>query len=221
MTDFAAYIPVVNRPDLLENCVQRAAPVYEDLTVIDNSPDGWVPHSSRYTLYRPPIPFLFTQTMNWEMQDTLARGKKFCVHMHSDSVVPEGAFEKLLEETRKIDAAGRKWGVIYTLYDILAVYNPLAMQAIGGYDTNFKDYFSDNDWYYRLDIAGWERINTGITVGHGVDGAGSQTINSDPYLKYVNSITFPMYRTYYGAKWAGEPGKEHYNVPFGGHWRNG
>lgn len=148
--------------------------------------------------------------MNFEFLVCSAGGVKFCLHMHSDAIIPDGAIAQLLDTARLVESQGRKWGVIYTFYDILAVYNPLAAQEIGGYDTNLPAYFSDNDWYYRLDLAGYERIDTGIEVGH----VGSATINSDPYLKNLNGITFPLYRQYYVAKWGGEPGKEKFKVPF-------
>ncbi len=216
MNDFAAYIPVVNRADLLHQCIESAKELADDLTVIDNSEDGWVSNSYhhgngvQHFIYTPAVPMTFTQSMNFEFKDTVAKGKKFCVHMHSDAVIPEGAITKLLEAARLVESQGRKWGVIYTLYDVLCVYNPEAYLDIGGYDTNFAAYFSDQDWYHRLDLAGYERIDTGIEVGH----IGSQTINSDPYLRHVNTITFPLYREYYVAKWGGEPGHETFAEPF-------
>lgn len=211
MTDYAAFCPVVNRFDLLAQVVLACEKAgIDDLHIIDNSPEA----IKSIGAIRGAVPLSFSQSMNCEFEETIIWGKKFMLHMHSDAVIPDGAIERLLEKAREIDAQGRKWGVIYTFYDILACYNPKAYQEIGGYDTNLPAYFSDNDWYYRLDLAGWERINTGIEVGHGPDGNGSQTINSDPYLKAVNGITFPLYRQYYVAKWGGEPGKEKFRVPF-------
>jgi hypothetical protein len=211
LSDFAAYIPVVNRFDLLANVIDSLPGyVHEELTVIDNS-------GKRLNLqgvgdaYSGLVPMTFTQSMNWEFKDAILRGKKFALHMHSDAVIPEGAVDKLFEKAREIDASGRKWGVIYTFYDIMAVYNPLAAEDVGGYDTVFPAYFSDCDYYRRLRLAGWETIDTGIEVGH----IGSQTINSDPELKALNNITFPLYRQYYIAKWGGEPGHETFASAFG------
>ena len=211
MTDYSAYIPVVNRFDLLDDAVKNSAFVHDNLTIIDNSPNG-LDHPYAVKVFRPEVPFTFSQSMNYEFRDTLRQGKKFCLHMHSDSVVPKGAINALLDHARLIDESGRKWGVIYTLYDIMAVYNPVAALAIGGYDTILPAYFSDNDYYYRLKLAGWELLETGIEVGH----IGSQTINSDPKLKFLNGVTFPLYRHYYIQKWGGEPGHEEFTRPFDG-----
>lgn len=214
--DFAAFCPYVNRLDLLARVVSSTADAGIKLHVINNSGDSHLElHPA--LIINPPVPLSFTQSMNFEFLLTEEFGKKFCLHMHSDAIVTPASIKALLEKAREIDASGKKWGVIFSLYDIMAIYNPVAAKDVGGYDTNFSAYFSDNDYYRRLQLAGWELVESGITVGHGVDGAGSQTINSDPYLKYVNGITFPLYRAYYAAKWAGEPGKEHFDVPFGGH----
>lgn len=213
-SDFAAYVPVVNRFDLLDGVVAAlvAAEIDYSLTIIDNSPEGISRglYPFPLTVARSFVPMTFTQSMNFELEDTARKEKKFCLHMHSDAIIPDGAIEKLLFTARDVDASGKKWSVIYTHYDVLCIYNPECYKAIGGFDTNFSAYFSDNDWYHRCDLAGWERINTGIEVGH----IGSQTINSDPKLQFMNSQTFPLYSYYYSLKWGGEPGHEKYLFPF-------
>lgn len=216
MTDYAAYIPALNRIDLLQQVILDVWEIWNDLTIIDNSPNGFAVKPETLKVHRGLVPMSFTQSMNWEFRDTLRQGKKFCVHMHSDSVIPEGAIAELLKQAREIDASGRKWGVVFAHYDILCVYNAAVCEEIGGYDTTFHDYFSDNDFYHRMEAEGYERFNaTGITIGH----LGSQTINSDPYLKFVTAnVTFPLARQLYAAKWGGEPGKETFQIPFNGGW---
>jgi hypothetical protein len=211
MSDFAAFCPVVNRPDLLQNVIRSVGDLSRNFTVIDNSEDGWAYDTlTGVQVFRPMVPFTFSQTMNFEMLAAKEKGKRFCFHMHSDAIIPPGATERLLEFVRQIPY-DKKWAVVYTLYDVLAVYNPDAIEAFGGYDTNLPAYFSDNDWYYRARLAGWDLMESHIEIGH----VGSQTINSDPYLQHVNAITFPLYRTYYMQKWGGEPGAEQFKQPFG------
>jgi hypothetical protein len=214
--DYAAYIPVVNRPDLLRNVVDATGPVAEFLTIIDNSPDRWVERHvyEPASVFTPPVPLSFSQSMNWELEETLRQGRSYCMHMHNDAVIPAGACQRLLDYARTFSEHNPRWAVIYAHYDVLCVYNPKAYETIGGFDTNLPAYFSDNDWYRRCDLAGWTRINfqwEGIEIGH----IGSQTINSDPYLKYLNSVTFPLYREYYRIKWGGYPGQELFTHPFG------
>lgn len=202
MNDFTAYCPYVNRPDLLERVIQACKADGIHLNVIDNSGE-------------PCIPMTFSQSMNWEMRHAGLQGIKFCLHMHSDAVIPEGDITKLLEFARETDERTKKWAVIYTHYDILACYNPQAYLAVGGYDTNLPNYFSDNDWYRRCKLAGWELVQmVGHNVEHGVNGEGSQTINSDLRLKFLNGQTFPLYAEYYKKKWGGSPGHEVFRFPF-------
>jgi hypothetical protein len=224
MSDYAAFCPFVNRLDLLQNLIVSVQPLWDDFTIIDNSGKEIGAKPNQIKVFRPPVPLLFTQSMNWELEETLRRGKTFCIHMHNDAVIPDGTCERLLEYARNVNKQSDRWGVIYTLYDILCVYNPKVFEDIGGYDTVFPAYFSDNDYYRRMELAGWVRIDSGISVGHGPEGQGSQTINSDPYLRHLNGVTFPLYREYYRAKWGGVVGEERFTVPFGvppDHWKIG
>jgi hypothetical protein len=210
-SDYCAFVPFVNRPDLLRNVLVAVSPLWDDLTVIDNSGHEIIVKPDAVKVFRPPVPLLFTQTMNWEFEETIRNGKPFCVHMHNDAIIPEGACEKLLDFAREIDRTEPHWGACFTLYDIFAVFNPKLYQDIGGYDTNFAAYVSDQDWFRRMDLAGWTRHQAPIEIGH----VGSQTIRSDPYLAYVNNITHPLYREYYRQKWGGCVGEEQFIYPFG------
>lgn len=210
MTDYLAFIPVVNRPDLLQNVLRIAKTALEEIKLIDNSKDGWVSREYPTMAMKPPVPLTFTQTMNWEFSETLKRSKKFCVHMHNDAVIPPGAIQELLAYARRVDAYDKRWGVLWTLYDVLCVYNPIAADDIGGFDTNFSAYYSDNDFYHRLRKRNWETINTGIKVGH----VGSQTINSDPELGRAVSFSMDFYKSMFVAKWGGEPDHEKFDRPY-------
>jgi hypothetical protein len=212
MTDYAAFVACKNRPDLLRDVCGAVSHLWYDFTIIDNSVPGLDKEpGGAIKVFRPPVPLTFTQTMNWLLEETLRREKKFCIYMHNDAIIPKGACEQLLDYARDVDRQGTRWGVIYTHYDVLCVLNPKTYEEIGGYDTNLPWYFSDNDYFYRMDLAGWARIDSNIQVGHG----GSQTINSDPYLRHVNGVTFPLYGEYYRAKWGGTPGQETFIHPFG------
>ncbi|CAM6006565.1 unnamed protein product [Sphagnum balticum] len=138
-------------------------------------------------------------------------GANICIFCHSDAVAGEGVAEKLLEEARNLTAQGRRWGVLWTHYDVLAAFNVVAFENIGGWDTILPQYYSDVDAYRRLLLAGWECIDTGLPVEH----KASSTINSDSRLRFLNSVTFPMYGDYYRKKWGGTPGDETFNTPFG------
>ena len=91
---------MVNRPDLLQNAILNAGDVWDDLTIIDNSPNGIKVQPKSLRVHRGLVPMTFTQSMNWEFKDCLSRGKKNCIHMHSDSIVPEGAILELMKQVK-------------------------------------------------------------------------------------------------------------------------
>ncbi len=211
MTDFAAYVFYVNRPDLLARSVCSFPELSDDLTIVDNSAVN-VPSTVFGKAFKPPVPLSYTQSMNWMLKDATERGKDFIIHFHSDATSSNSkAVLELLDYCRRMKAEGRRWGCLWTFYDILWAVNPLAMNDIGGWDTNFKDYFCDQDVRRRLNLAGWETIDTNI---QGINHEGSATINSDPKLQFLNGQTFPLYSDYYAKKWGGAPGHERYQVPF-------
>jgi hypothetical protein len=77
-----------------------------------------------------------------------------------------------------------------------------------------EQYFSDCDYYRRVQLAGFELLETGRPVVH-VD-QGSNTLRSDPRREFLNRITFPLYAAYYAMKWGGRPGREKFALPFNG-----
>lgn len=210
MSDYCAFIPFVNRIDLLKKAVASASDLRQYLLVIDNSKEGLEGEDGDPQILRPSVPLTFSQTMNLILFLTRRARSRICIFMHSDAEAGIGSTSALVTEARKLVEAKKKWGVLFTYYDTLAAFNPEAFEDIGGWDTNLPWYFSDNDSYRRLRLAGWECIETGLPVKH----EPSSTINSDDNLKFLNSVTFPLYESYYRRKWGGTPGNEIYAVPF-------
>lgn len=208
-SDFYVYMRVENRFDLLRNAVNSIPEFWPLLTVVDNSPKG-IDIELPCTIFRPPVPLTFTQSHNWFFKNAKEKGAKFILWMHMDAEAVDNGHLRLLEFTRKIVAEGRKWGLVWTNYDSLAAVNLDMIADVGGYDTIFPKYFCDNDHTRRMRLAGWETINSGIYTKH----IGSQTILSDPTLKFLNEVTFPLYQKYYEIKWGGSPEKETYLTPF-------
>jgi hypothetical protein len=201
-----------NRPDLIEKAVNSIPEFWPYLTIVDNSPDETpiLAGETRFNVFRPPVPLTFTQSHNWFFSNAKFRGAKFLLWMHTDAEAVDGGHLRLLELARQCVTADRRWGVIWTNYDSLAAVNLDMIADIGGYDNVFPKYFCDNDHIRRMRLAGWETISSGIHTMH----IGSQTIKSDPELNFLNSVTFPLYRQYYIAKWGGPPEHETYQYPF-------
>lgn len=214
MSDYAAYVFYVNRPDLLRRSLEAFPDTWSNLTIVNNS-GGEVPEGARMgcRVYDRLVPLTYSQSMNLILKDAVSFGRDFILHFHSDAFSTNpGAVEELLNRARHYRDSERKWGCLWTHYDMLWAINPKAMLDIGGWDTTFPNYFTDCDTTRRLKLAGWECIDTCI---QGIDHEGSATINADPKLKMLTAHTSGLYRGLYRAKHGGDPGEESHAFPFG------
>ena len=212
--DYAAYVFYVNRPDFLRRSVDAFSDLRGELTVVDNSHEGIEWEST--PIFRPPVPMTYSQSTNWMLKNALLRGVDFILHFHSDAFCTNpDAVRELLGHVRENRKNGKRWGCAWTFYDILWAINPVAMREIGGWDTAFPSYFTDQDVTRRLTMDRWLCENTGIEgIGH----AGSTTIKSNPTWDFVNGQTFSLYREYYIRKHGGPPGEEIFIHPFNQTW---
>jgi hypothetical protein len=215
MNDYCLFIPFVNRPDLLRRGVESVrnfSPV-----IIDNSSadERWSlePLDIKFgaSIVKPSVPLTFAQTMNFVMMLAERQNAHYCLVIHDDAEAGVNSGDMLLTMCREHNSKG-KWGAIFTNYDSFVALNVAACKAVGPWDANLPQYFSDCDYYRRLRLAGYQTLDSGLPVKH----EPSQTINSDKKLKFLNSITFPLYRQYYIAKWGGQPGHETFEKPFDG-----
>jgi GT2 family glycosyltransferase len=206
----------VNRPDLLRRALASVRVMWPKTLVIDNSPAGEiVAQADDWPVpvkHIPGVSLSFSQSMNFIQATALARHCDACLFMHNDAEAHPGVAEKLLKRLAEAFSAGQNWGVAFTHYDTLAAFNLRAVRQVGAWDTNLPQYFADNDYYRRLQLAGFEVIETSLTVTH--HGGASATIKSDPQRAFINSITFPLYQEYYRRKWGGTPGQEQFTKPF-------
>lgn len=212
MNQIPIFLPYINRPDLLERMLywiptrNMTAPV-----VINNS--GSPLHVPARVL-EPPVPLSFTQSQNWMLAEAQRLNVPFYMWGHVDAILDEYTAIKLFDRAFTEWNNGTKWGVIFTYYDIFCAYSTEAMSAVGGYDTAFFDYCSDQDVYRRLDLAGYARLESGLPVGHD---KGSTTINTDPAQSRRVGAQVEYRSQYYFRKWGGAPGSERFQTPWGIH----
>jgi hypothetical protein len=203
------FIPFVNRQDLLEKAVGSVPFSAKWMVEIINNSGAPVPPCP-VSVVRPSVPLTASQTLNYMQMVAKSYSKvPFYLFLHNDAEPEPGTVEGLYEMA--LNAEG-KWSVIFTHYDTLAAFNVEAFDAVGGWDTNLPQYFTDNDMYRRLRLAGYPTLESNLAVKH----VGSQTILSDPLRQMVNNITFPVYAQYYERKWGGSPGNETFMKPWNG-----
>lgn len=212
MSDFHVYIPYINRPDLLRRCVDSIPSLHDNLTILDNSSEG-LPIEFYCWSHQPSVPLSFSQSQNFFLSDALNRGCDFYLWLHVDIKIPEGVFPAFLDKARSLK--GTRWGALYTYYDTCCAMNTLAVKDVGGYDPAIRAYKSDQDFYHRMRLKGWETLESNLMVKElEANHLGSQSIRSDPRLAHLNGIIQQLDALYYRAKWGGDAGQEVYSTPF-------
>ncbi|EJW16607.1 glycosyltransferase family 2 protein [Paenibacillus alvei] len=207
-------IPYVNRKDLLYRAIDSIELYRKHTYVLDNSPTRELRYDSelsrRVTVYEPPVPLTFTQSMNWFQKVAADQEADAVFYMHNDAEAHPGTPEAFLAVLEELKNSGRKWGLALTNFDALAAYNMEAVRAAGSWDTVFSSYFADIDYHRRLRLAGYDEVFTGLAVDHHV----SSTRKSDARYNFIIDTTWPLYERYYELKWGGKMAEETYMTPF-------
>lgn len=87
------------------------------------------------------------------------------------------------------------------------------IDKIGFFDEKFfPAYFEDNDYHYRIRLAGLKAVKTNRALYFHY---GSRTIKSDGKIRTISNLGYTANRDYYKQKWGGIPGQEIYSIPFG------
>lgn len=218
---FTIGISFVGGPDYLKRAVESVGDYKDNLVILDSQEDVSLNYAevglNFDQVVRPIIPLSHTQSHNWFRAQAIMYHRPFYMVMHNDAEASEDVIEKLLDIAA--ENADKKWGVIFTNYDALAVYSTRAAIDVGPWDWKlFPSYYSDNDYYRRLKLAGWELVDTGLPVRH----VGSHIINHvDKRAKYLNHMLLSGFaREAYIRKWGGPPGEETYTKEFNGDLEN-
>jgi hypothetical protein len=208
---FQVYTMYVNRQEVLERAVTSLGKYQDHVVIIDNSPaqdlvlDGF-PGEIR----KPCVPLYCNQSYNLIQKLAATRGQQLYFIMHSDAMASEHVIEALLERAGELDAEGRRWGVLFTEYDVLCLMNGRVLRDVQ-WDRFLPLYYTDVDFYYRLKLAGIEAVETYLPVIHQDNGS---TTHSDVEVKAYVETCYPAWREYYTRKWGGDRGQERFVHPF-------
>lgn len=214
-------IPVLNRPDLLAECIASIDEPTDRLLIIDNSPEGTMGDVAEAALpacvrelfvTEPPANLGFTASVNHAIK-THPRSPWWAI-ANADTRFAPGDLARLAEAM-----TGPRWvGVVdWRVFGLTAE----AVAAAGLWDENFFNYCSDADYEWRCHLAGVEMLRLpGLT-----DHVGSVCFAGDDRYAHQNARSYPAERDYYRRKWGGDlRGGEAFTTPFaaGGHvgdWR--
>ncbi|KAF6811547.1 hypothetical protein CSOJ01_05680 [Colletotrichum sojae] len=134
-------------------------------------------HTQLYMLgvniIRTPVLLNFAQLQNFFLSTSKDREWPYFFWTHMDSFVmsfedgkegfttPVGTpgyqtiYELAVKELNNTLETDNKWAARFFAYDHLALVNPKAYDAIGGWDTFIGYYMTDCDMHWRLEDAGW------------------------------------------------------------------
>ncbi len=161
------------------------------------------------------------RSWNDGLYDSYADGADVALIANDDAVAGSGDVDRIAQAALANRDKYLVSGIGHDLHEdrlgnmllALAAINPVALETIGYFDTNFQPiYYEDIDYYRRAKLAGLEALCVGFThIVH----AGSKSLHQVPGQQDIHAATFHVNRAYYSAKWGGDNGEETYERPFG------
>lgn len=214
--DTMAYIPYVNRPDLLQQAVGSLRALWPWLVVIDHSVAGDAATvvadmlAPGQVFRSDPALTTFAQLQNWAIAEARERQAAYLLFLHTDASCPPAVPLEVLATAR----AHADVGAVFTQYDALAVFRLTALLDTGPWDESFRWYYADRDYYCRMARAGWAILEQrALPVRH----LTSQTLATDPLLAQQLHGDLLWHAAHYQHKWGGPPGQERFRMPYNGH----
>lgn len=199
---YQSWIFFVNRYDLLKKAVASVRSDLRNLTILDNSPEKLLHQKSGLGVpeYPPPFSFTYVESTNFALSSGLRSGDDFVITMHNDAEALGESANVFLGKLNELVASGRKWGQLKTNYDALTAYNLAFVRECGLMDNFFSMYFADNDYFYRMKLAGYEIVEM-PEIKDKIKHEVSSTLKAGFPPRVVHDIKFALYQQYYKMKW--------------------
>lgn len=219
MSVFTLVIPTLNRTDYLIEALNSLQTIYgHQLVIVNNAKHkfsvaeswnrgincGFYTHGSQYVIVSNDDVLYHPDCIN-QMVKAAFKGHLFvnC---------------QLLKDYRDLTSRWTQGG--FSLFLI----SRECWEKVGMFDEAFRPaYFEDNDYFYRMKLAGISEYvspHAGFHHRVNVDSEGSwlgwSTTFSDPEMKAHHREVMETNRNYYVDKWGGPPGEEKYTIPFNG-----
>jgi hypothetical protein len=211
---YQIYTMFVNRKDLLIRALAGLGEHRKETVILDNSPQqDLMLEDFPGEILRPCVPLYCNQSYNLIVSLARQRRQEVFFMMHSDALASPEVIAQMLDMADGLNKTGCNWGVLFTNYDVLCLWNTRVIQGFT-WDPYLPLYYTDVDCYYRLKLAGVELIETYLSVEH--QEGGSTTQRADPALRAFVETSYPAWRDYYIRKWGGERGQERFTAPFNG-----
>jgi GT2 family glycosyltransferase len=200
-------IPTLNRADLLNEALSSYFVDFPttEIVICDNGNQELLTREEKFVVYKPGNNLDVSGSWNMLM-DYAVRVDATHVLMLNDDVVlgkTEQQIRLLLEAYPHYDFYNSEKNWCSFILPITT------FKKIGEFDQNrMPNYFNDNDYCYRMRLAGMSRLN--IDFLNPVIYRNSMTIEKNPSL----NNHFMEYRQNFINKWGGEPGQEKFITPY-------
>lgn len=201
-------IPVINRPDLLADCLRSIDVPVERLIVIDNSGTGALGDVT--TQIRPDAlivdpPSNLGVAASWNLAIRTTPDAPWWCIANADTVLGSGDLAYFAEVMAQ---PGPRWVGMNGDWRVFGL-NREAVELVGLFDENYHPiYCEDADYEHRCTLAGvpWFFIDGGATH---VGSAAYQSGHVED-----NARTYPANVAYYEAKWGGPVRAGRFTTPF-------
>ena len=226
---FRIYIPFGRDVELLSACIRSIALRISVFTsekrpiVIMNNTGNTVKHLiPSPELCEEVLPFVHlqhAQEVNWMIKMARENEEPFCMMLHTDAELVDGAIEDLLEKYHEVKET--RWAqILQYASGVFCAVNPyfFEMEEVEFDAFLFPFYFMDNHMYQIMESRGWTvhltRLSGQISLPH----KSSHYLKDDLIFQRKNEFAFKYSLALYSEIWGGGPGAEtRKNDP----WANG
>lgn len=215
----AIICPCISRFDLFERMLRSIDHPVAQVILIDNSCMDYQPPDLgvRVKVIRPITNIGYGGGINAAIAQT--PDIPWWIFMNADVAFKPGALARMDAEMNARAGPRFLFSEAVNPFAFAAISREV-VEEVGQFDewTFFPAYYEDNDYAYRMQLAGLERTPVPVDVIHGLDESreyGSLTIRSDPRYMAANSRTFVENQRRYVEKWGGLPEQETLTTPWG------
>ena len=204
------FIPMRANDNLTLQAIKSLYDQIDEFFILNNSCKALrneLEYDPKITVYDPMTPQCYEQSLNIAARWVHEINCPYFIWAHNDIIAKPEVVDLLFKKYDQVKK--HKWGVIYSRYDTLCLFNPdfFYKENLWGDVNLFPDYYGDNNRYRLMDLRGWRRYNTEGTEEL-VEHLGSQTIKQNPDRNLINNLTYDLRAILYARIWGGAPGHE-------------
>lgn len=221
MYSFFCYIPVSRDVDLTKRAVASVVPQLRKHTdrtypvlIIDNTEGEITLEDAREfekmgaAIETMKVGLLHGQSINWMVRDAKEINAPFCMSLHNDAVLHDGAVDEIIAKYEEIKDT--PWSSIFLGShngDAFVLWNPefFYKEKIWHLPFLHPFYYLDNTMYRMMQLRNWKNCSTEHDL---ITHEGSHTIKKDPVWQRINNVCFKYHGMIYNEIWNGYPGHE-------------